>query len=55
VIAPGVHILGLRVPNSYIDQNNPAGRVDWDSRTWVSSTWTSRTWVNSTWATGSWA
>jgi serine protease AprX len=27
VIAPGVHILGLRVPNSYVDQNNPAGRV----------------------------
>lgn len=27
VIAPGVHVLGLRVPNGYIDQNNPAGRV----------------------------
>jgi serine protease AprX len=27
VIAPGVHILGLRVPNGYVDQNNPAGRV----------------------------
>ncbi|AEV81404.1 peptidase S8 and S53 subtilisin kexin sedolisin [Actinoplanes sp. SE50] len=27
VVAPGVHILGLRVPNSYVDQNNPAGRV----------------------------
>jgi serine protease AprX len=27
VIAPGVHVLGLRVPNSYVDQNNPAGRV----------------------------
>jgi serine protease AprX len=27
LIAPGVHILGLRVPNSYVDQNNPAGRV----------------------------
>jgi serine protease AprX len=27
VVAPGVHILGLRVPGSYVDQNNPAGRV----------------------------
>jgi serine protease AprX len=27
VVAPGVHILGLRVPNSYIDQNNAAARV----------------------------
>ncbi len=27
VIAPGVHVLGLRDPNSYVDQNNPAGRV----------------------------
>lgn len=27
VVAPGVHILGLRVPNSYVDQNNAAGRV----------------------------
>jgi serine protease AprX len=27
VVAPGVHILGLRVPNSYVDQNNTAGRV----------------------------
>ncbi|WP_433294089.1 S8 family serine peptidase [Actinoplanes sp. CA-030573] len=27
VVAPGVHILGLRVPNSYVDQNNPLGRV----------------------------
>jgi serine protease AprX len=27
VVAPGVHILGLRDPNSYVDQNNPGGRV----------------------------
>jgi serine protease AprX len=27
VVAPGVHILGLRVPNSFVDQNNPAARV----------------------------
>jgi serine protease AprX len=27
VIAPGVHILGLRDPNSYIDQSYPAARV----------------------------
>jgi serine protease AprX len=27
VVAPGVHILGLRVPNSFVDQNNPLGRV----------------------------
>ncbi|BCJ47184.1 hypothetical protein GCM10010168_72270 [Actinoplanes ianthinogenes] len=27
VVAPGVHILGLRVPNSYVDQFNPLGRV----------------------------
>lgn len=27
VIAPGVHVLGLRDPNSYVDQNNSAGRV----------------------------
>jgi serine protease AprX len=27
VVAPGVHVLGLRVPNSYVDQNNAAGRV----------------------------
>jgi serine protease AprX len=27
VVAPGVHILGLRVPNSFVDQNNPGGRV----------------------------
>ncbi|OLE22382.1 MAG: peptidase S8 and S53 subtilisin kexin sedolisin, partial [Actinobacteria bacterium 13_1_20CM_3_71_11] len=27
VVAPGVHVLGLRVPNSFVDQNNPAGRV----------------------------
>jgi serine protease AprX len=27
VVAPGVHILGLRVPNGYVDQNNAAGRV----------------------------
>ena len=27
VVAPGVHILGLRVPNSFVDQNNAGGRV----------------------------
>ncbi|HET9656287.1 MAG TPA: S8 family serine peptidase [Kineosporiaceae bacterium] len=27
VIAPGVHLLGLRDPNGFIDQNNPAARV----------------------------
>jgi serine protease AprX len=27
VVAPGVHVLGLRVPNSFVDQNNPGGRV----------------------------
>jgi serine protease AprX len=27
VVAPGVHILGLRDPNSFVDQNNVAGRV----------------------------
>jgi serine protease AprX len=27
VVAPGVHILGLRDPNSFVDQNNPGGRV----------------------------
>jgi serine protease AprX len=27
VIAPGVHVLGLRAPNGYVDQANPAGRV----------------------------
>jgi serine protease AprX len=27
VIAPGVHVLGLRAPNGYVDQTNPAGRV----------------------------
>ncbi|GAA4604659.1 hypothetical protein GCM10023107_68980 [Actinoplanes octamycinicus] len=27
VVAPGVHILGLRVPNSFVDQLNPLGRV----------------------------
>jgi len=27
VIAPGAHMQGLRVPGSYIDQNNPAGAL----------------------------
>jgi serine protease AprX len=27
VVAPGVHVLGLRVPNGYADQNNPSARV----------------------------
>jgi serine protease AprX len=27
VVAPGVHILGLRLPNGFVDQNNPGGRV----------------------------
>jgi serine protease AprX len=27
VIAPGVHVLGLRAPNGYVDQANPGGRV----------------------------
>src|SRR5206468_10681417 len=27
VVAPGVHVLGLRDPNSFVDQNNPGGRV----------------------------
>jgi serine protease AprX len=27
VIAPGTHMQGLRVPGSYIDQNNPAGAL----------------------------
>jgi len=27
VVAPGVHVLGLRVPNSFVDQNYPGGRV----------------------------
>jgi serine protease AprX len=27
LIAPGVHMQGLRVPGSYIDQNNPAGAL----------------------------
>jgi serine protease AprX len=27
LIAPGVHVLGLRDPNSFVDQNNPGGRV----------------------------
>ena len=27
VIAPGVHVLGLRAPNGFVDQNNPGGRV----------------------------
>jgi len=26
--APGAHIQGLRVPNGYIDANNPTGRID---------------------------
>ena len=28
MVAPGAHIVGLRVPNSYIDLNHPEGRVD---------------------------
>ncbi len=27
-IAPGSHIQGLRVPNSYLDANHPEGRID---------------------------
>ena len=27
IVAPGVHILGLRVPNGLIDQNHPSARV----------------------------
>ena len=27
LIAPGAHIQGLRVPNSYIDQNHPEGQL----------------------------
>jgi serine protease AprX len=27
VVAPGVHILGLRSPNGFVDQNNAGGRV----------------------------
>ncbi len=27
VVAPGVHVLGLRVPNSYVDQQFPSARV----------------------------
>jgi serine protease AprX len=27
VVAPGVHILGLRLPNGFVDQNNADGRV----------------------------
>jgi serine protease AprX len=27
VVAPGVHVLGLRVPNSYVDQAYPSARV----------------------------
>jgi serine protease AprX len=28
LIAPGAHLQGLRVPGSYIDQNNPDGAID---------------------------
>jgi serine protease AprX len=28
LIAPGTHIQGLRVPESYLDQNHPEGRLD---------------------------
>jgi serine protease AprX len=27
IIAPGVHVLGLTVPNGYVDQNHPEGKV----------------------------
>jgi serine protease AprX len=28
VVAPGAHLQGLRVPNSYIDDNHPGGQID---------------------------
>jgi serine protease AprX len=28
VVAPGAHLQGLRVPNSWIDANHPGGRID---------------------------
>jgi serine protease AprX len=28
LVAPGAHLQGLRVPNSYVDVNHPGGRID---------------------------
>ena len=27
-LAPGAHLQGLRVPNSWVDANHPEGRID---------------------------